>query len=472
MTGIKRALVSVVMISILLSATGCAVIQHITNNYYNFFGGEKPTEASAQTETQKSSDGSTSSKKATPTPKPTATPTPTPTPVPSLPELRVVTNAYFPPFEYYEDSQMVGVEIDLLEVLFEDSYDLNYEDLEFYVLLDEVQDDENCICVAGITENDERKEKAYFVPYYTNVLWFVVRKDSGICTNDDIINGNCQVGVKLNTTADIYLTDDIGEERLTRYPDVNAAIEALATGEIDAVLTNIEDINRIEADYPDLTGVECAYTCEEFAIAVNKDSDELIQFLENAMDVMQMSNEGTLNSILAKYGVGSYSSPSDPIQNKDGIFWIDGSLLDCPEAELTECLKGLYYDIYYTNALAVYDDPYVWDYKAWTYSDTFDSYLDYYFLGNKYTFFIMEGDVSAVRYEIEGASLDSIVSQYTNVYGEPIHSCIYANGNSIPAGNSGYGYVWAVDGGYLSIFENPYDNVQHIAIQYQVNEYQ
>ena len=65
-----------------------------------------------------------------------------------------------------------------------------------------------------------------------------------------------------------------------------------------------------------------------------------------------------------------------------------------------------------------------------------------------------------------------MVNFYQTVYGLPAHECMDANGNYYSEGSSGYGYVWALPNGYLSVFENPYDNEQHVAVQYQVNEYQ
>lgn len=474
----KKSLTILLTLALTVSMSGCTAIQEIQNYFVNINVFGQPGDETAET-SEKQSFWDTEPAE-TEKLKPTATPTPSPTPTPSgYQTLRVVTNAYFPPFEYLdENNEMVGFDIDVIKFyLGDEQLNLEFENLEFDDLLDEVNNDPNCIAIAGMTENDERKEKANFVPYYENVLWFIVRGDSGISTSEEIVSGDYVVGVAAATTSDIYMTDDIGEERLVRYPNVNAAVEALANGEVDAVLTHREDLNRIKADYPELTSVDCSYSCEQYAIAVNYDATKggtimLDKFIQTEF----MGIDNYMQMLLAKNGIGSYSATTDPIHNDGDYFYIDESLLGCSENDFIEIFDDIYNDIYYPNWTVMLGgtaaDMWPFEILPWTYSDTFDSYMDMYFLGYKYTIFMKDGNVAAIRYEIKNADLNEVVSLYQSVYGDPIHECIDANGNAFPQGNSGYGSIWSTSNGYLSVFENDYDNNQYVAIQYQVNEYQ
>ena len=65
-------------------------------------------------------------------------------------------------------------------------------------------------------------------------------EDSEITDLDKLLEGNYKVGVQSGTTGDIYMTDDIGEDRIERFAKGNDAVIALKSGKIDAVVIDNE----------------------------------------------------------------------------------------------------------------------------------------------------------------------------------------------------------------------------------------
>jgi len=90
-----------------------------------------------------------------------------------------------------------------------------------------------------VTE-DRLKSVNFSTPYATGVQSVIVVEGSEITDVDKLLDGSYKVGVQTGTTGDIYMTDDIGEERVERFAKGNDAIIALQSGKIDAVVIDNE----------------------------------------------------------------------------------------------------------------------------------------------------------------------------------------------------------------------------------------
>ena len=88
----------------------------------------------------------------------------------------VQTNAFFAPFEYYEGTDIVGVDVDIMEKVGEKlGKDVIFQDGDFAIIIDVVSQGTMADAgAAGITITDERKEKVDFsIPYYTSVQYVI-----------------------------------------------------------------------------------------------------------------------------------------------------------------------------------------------------------------------------------------------------------------------------------------------------------
>ena len=88
----------------------------------------------------------------------------------------VNTNAYFAPFEYYDGTEIVGVDVEIMNKVGEKlGKEVVFENTEFAVIIDNVKAGEVCDAgAAGITITDQRKEKVDFsIPYYTSVQYVI-----------------------------------------------------------------------------------------------------------------------------------------------------------------------------------------------------------------------------------------------------------------------------------------------------------
>lgn len=164
-------------------------------------------------------------------------------------ELIMATNANFPPYEYYENDQVVGIDAEMAAAI-ADYLDmkLTIVDTEFGSIIGGVQTGKYDMGMAGITITEDRLESVNFTDSYaTGVQVVIVPEDSPITDLDVLLDpeADYKVGVQQDTTGDIYMSDTaenggVGEDRVVRYKAGADAIQALITGKVDCVVIDQE----------------------------------------------------------------------------------------------------------------------------------------------------------------------------------------------------------------------------------------
>lgn len=164
-------------------------------------------------------------------------------------ELVMATNAYFPPYEYYEGGKIVGIDAEMAAAI-ADKLDMKLviEDTEFGSIIAGVQTGKYDMGMAGMTVTEDRlKEVNFSTSYATGVQVVIVAEGSEITSVDDLLNPekNYKVGVQQDTTGDIYLSSSyedggVGEDNVVRYKTGNEAIQALLSGKVNAVVIDQE----------------------------------------------------------------------------------------------------------------------------------------------------------------------------------------------------------------------------------------
>lgn len=217
--------------------------------------------------------------------------------------LKMATNAYFAPYEYYEGETIVGIDAEIAAKVAEKlGMTLEIVDMQFDSILTAVQEGSVDFGMAGMTVNEDRlKEVDFTISYANGVQAIIVKEGSAITTADDLYaeGATYKVGVQLGTTGDTYCTGDFGDERVVRYANGNEAVLALASGSVDCVIIDNEPAKNLVAANEGLTILETEYTNEDYAICVAKGNQELLNKLNTAID--ELIADGTVKSIIDKY---------------------------------------------------------------------------------------------------------------------------------------------------------------------------
>ena len=219
--------------------------------------------------------------------------------------LTMATNASFPPYEMYDGEQIVGIDAEIGKAIADKlGMEFKIEDIEFDAIITGVQSGKFDMGMAGMTVTEERKQSVDFSDSYaTGIQVIIVPEDSKITSIDDILadGATYKVGVQLATTGDIYISDDLGDEAATRvekYQTGNDAVQALASGKVDAVIIDNEPAKSYVAATSGLKILETEYVAEDYAICFAK-GNPLKDKVNEALKALIA--DGTVKAIVDKY---------------------------------------------------------------------------------------------------------------------------------------------------------------------------
>ena len=241
-------------------------------------------------------------------------------------EIIVRTNAYFAPFEYYDGTEIVGVDVDIMELVGEKlGKKIVWSDGDFGTIIDNVKEGKIADCgAAGITITPARAEKVDFSnPYYTSIQYVVVPDGVEVATKT--VDGveyivwealaGLAIATQIDTTGWIYTEGEINataddedygydgvlygtNTTLVEMPDAQAAVDALGVTADVFVIDElpakylVENSSKSLKSYPlyysGAEGEADAPVEEQYAICVTKGNTELLD---------------AINEVLAELGV-------------------------------------------------------------------------------------------------------------------------------------------------------------------------
>ncbi len=217
------------------------------------------------------------------------------------------TNAAFQPFEYTTTKGILGefdgIDVAIAMKIAENAgKTLEINDMEFDGLIAAVSTGKVDMAVAGMTVNDERKKSVDFSDtYYVASQVMVVSPDNTSITKaSDLVDK--KVGVVLGYTGDTIVTDDIKvpEANIQRANRALDIVQDVKNGKLDAVVVD-SYTGKALAEKNGLKVVEDpdAFETEEYAIAVQKGNDELLDIINKTLS--EMKNSGEIEALAEKY---------------------------------------------------------------------------------------------------------------------------------------------------------------------------
>ena len=222
-----------------------------------------------------------------------------------LPVLRMGTNATFPPYEYYEGTDIVGIDAEIAAAICEKlGYQLVIDDMDFDATIPALTEGKIDFIMAGLTVTEERQQSVDFTDSYaTGVQVVIVKEDIDINDAADLTadGANHVIGVQAGTTGDLYCTWDIQDEGLGTVQSFKSgadAVLALTSGKVDCVVIDNEPAKNFVAANEGLKILDTEYTVEDYAIAVAKGS-ELTEKINGALQ--ELIADGTVAAIIEKY---------------------------------------------------------------------------------------------------------------------------------------------------------------------------
>ena len=209
----------------------------------------------------------------------------------------VATSPDFPPFESLDGSEVMGIEVDILQAITGKlGLEMQLEQMDFESVIPGVQAGKFDIGMSGITITADRQKNCDFTqPYFLASQAIVVTPDSDITCKADLEGKT--IAVQTGTTAEEYCMEN-GYEVLA-FAANNDAAAALTSGKAAAWVVDNE-VGVALAAQQGLVVLDEAMTSEPYAFAFAKDSALTAQFDEALGELLA---DGTVAAIFEKYGV-------------------------------------------------------------------------------------------------------------------------------------------------------------------------
>ena len=227
----------------------------------------------------------------------------------------VYTEAGFAPFEYVKGGEIVGVDVDIMNMVGEKlGKKVVFENVAFDTIIDAVSAGKlTNVGAAGISITPERKEKVDFSKVYYTAELYVIYKTSDAAlyesmTTDGITGiywdslAGKKIAVQNGTTADLFLGDELGKGgTIYNTGAKKVGFSALSTALADIGVGNSNVLIIDELPAKQLIAGNSQYTCaplyyqgaegeadeaavDQYAICVTKGQTELLKAINEVLD--------------------------------------------------------------------------------------------------------------------------------------------------------------------------------------------
>ena len=240
----------------------------------------------------------------------------------------VETNAFFAPFEFYENRQIVGVDVEIVNRVAEKlNKKIQIKNVEFDVIIDNVEAGKIADAgAAGLTITPARAEKVNFtIPYYTSVQYVIFDRNAPPSLRDNHVVWEALAGAKLGSqvggTGYIFADDEIKNGVLSGTNTTVKGIDShqLAADAIGAHIIDYAIADELAAKYivsknPGLDALPLYYSGptrdddypveESYAIAVNKSRGDLLEAFNEVLAEMLTEDENgetEIDRLVLKY---------------------------------------------------------------------------------------------------------------------------------------------------------------------------
>jgi len=198
--------------------------------------------------------------------------------------LRVGSDINFAPFEFIEDGEEKGFDVDLMNAIAERlGLEVEYVNTSFDTIFTQLAAGEFDAIVSAITITDERKQTiAFSDPYFQANQALVATKGSGIESVDDLDGKD--LGTQAGTTGLDYAKEHFTGATIKEFQDAPAGFTALSAGQVDAMFIDVPVAVEQVKNNDDLALVEEVSTNEEYGIGVQQDSEALLEAINGALE--------------------------------------------------------------------------------------------------------------------------------------------------------------------------------------------
>lgn len=212
--------------------------------------------------------------------------------------LIMVTEAGFAPYEYYENGEIVGVDIDIAnEISSRLGKKLKIKDIDFDSIINELNSGKADFTLAGLSITEERSEQVDFTIEYAESKQVVIAKtNSSIKTIDDLKNK--KISVQLGSVADEYASAIEGAKVVQQKKYLTAS-EDVKSGKSDCLIMDALPAAELVKNNTELKILDIELFTDRYAAAVAKGNQELLEEINSILN--DLINEGKIEEYIINH---------------------------------------------------------------------------------------------------------------------------------------------------------------------------
>ncbi|UKA63216.1 ABC transporter substrate-binding protein [Arthrobacter sp. FW306-04-A] len=224
--------------------------------------------------------------------------------------IKVASNVEYPPFESIDKDgkTIVGIDRELADAIEKKlGVTLAFDNIAFDAIIPGLASGRYDMGMSAMSDTPERQKQVSFLDYFSAGAGVMTTKANphNVKSLDDLCGA--KVGIVKGTTEDADAAAQsskcqaAGKEQLaiTIYAGQNQAVLALQSGRVDAFLLDTTSGSVVAAESNGDLVMGKPYQEGFFGIVLPKDSTDLINVVQKAME--QIKADGTYKSILTKY---------------------------------------------------------------------------------------------------------------------------------------------------------------------------
>lgn len=213
-------------------------------------------------------------------------------------ELVMVTEAGFAPYEYYENGEIVGVDVDIAkEIAKELGKELVIKDVAFDSIINEVRTGKADFGAAGISYSEERSESVDFsLNYVVSKNVVITKVNSNIVLNN--IDGK-KIAVQLGSIGDTYATKNYKNSEIVRQKKYLAAAQDLKADKVDLIIMDELPAKEIVNTNNDLKILDGFLTSDSYGMIVQKGNKELLDAINKV--IKRLKDEGKIDEFILNH---------------------------------------------------------------------------------------------------------------------------------------------------------------------------
>lgn len=223
--------------------------------------------------------------------------------------LTIGTSAEYEPFEYMEDGEYKGFDLELAQAIADDlGLELKIENVDFDTIVPGVASGTKYdMGIAAITATPEREKEVGFTDsYYMDDQAIVTMADNTEITGDnyaDALNAEgMKIAVQSGSTAEAFAKENFPNAELVPFKNATDCFAAVQSSQADALVTNRSVAAQLVAtSFSNEQVIKQISTGEEYAIAVNKDNTALLDALNDS--IAKLTEDGTVDELMTKYNI-------------------------------------------------------------------------------------------------------------------------------------------------------------------------